>query len=345
MSSPPSSYTLPDLLSLSTAFQDATNPFWKRASAESRRWINNYAFFVDRRRAFFYQGQSELLSSHCYPYAGYEEFRTCCDLVNLLFVLDELSDEQCYGDARQSGDIFLRAIQDPTWSDGSKLAQMTADFRARLITTIKPKTLRRFLEHCDAYIDSVVEEARLRDHGEVLELEEYVHLRRENSGVRICFGLISYILGIDLPDEVFSDPNFQKIYFECRRYGLLGKREYGDLYSYNLELNSGLEGNNSITVLMKTQNMDIQAACNFVGRHYKQLMDDFLSAKGSLRSFGSEVDVDVRRYIEACQYWPVGNLVWSFETTRYFGANRDQIRRTRVVPLKPLEREPLSEDD
>ena len=87
--------------------------------------------------------------------------------------------------------------------------------RARLITTIKPETFRRFLEHCDAYIDSVAQEAGLRDRGEVLELEEYVHLRRENSAVRVCFGLVSYILGIDLPDEVFTDPNFQKIYFSA----------------------------------------------------------------------------------------------------------------------------------
>jgi len=45
----------------------------------------------------------------------------------LLFVIDELSDEQRYGDVRRTGDIFLQAMQDPTWSDGSKLAQMTAE--------------------------------------------------------------------------------------------------------------------------------------------------------------------------------------------------------------------------
>jgi hypothetical protein len=82
-----------------------------------------------------------------------------------------------------------------------------------MITTVKPKTFRRFLEHCDAYIESVVQEAGLRDHGDVLELEEYIRLRRENSAVRVCFGMISYILGIDLPDDVFEDPTFQKIYY------------------------------------------------------------------------------------------------------------------------------------
>jgi hypothetical protein len=112
-----------------------------------------------------------------------------------------------------------------------------------------------------------------------------------------------------------------------------------------MELSRGLEGNNFMTVLMRTQNMDIQAACDFVGGHYKQLMDDFLSAKESLRSFGAEVDTDVKRYIEALQHWPAGNLVWSFETPRYFGAHRDRILRTRIVPLKPLEREPIIEDE
>jgi Terpene synthase family 2, C-terminal metal binding len=88
-------------------------------------------------------------------------------------------------------------------------------FRARIVTTAKPKTFRRFLEHCDAYIESVVREAGLRDHGDVLELEEYIRLRRENSAVRVCFGMISYILGVDLPDEVFEDPTFQKIYYSA----------------------------------------------------------------------------------------------------------------------------------
>jgi hypothetical protein len=111
-----------------------------------------------------------------------------------------------------------------------------------------------------------------------------------------------------------------------------------------MELSRGLEGNNFMTVLMRTQNMDIQSACDFVGGHYKRLMDDFLSAKSSLRSFGPDVNIDVKRYVDACQYWPSGNLVWSFETPRYFGALRDQILRTRIVPLKPVEPEAIKED-
>lgn len=122
-------FTLPDLFALSSAFPDATNPHWKRACAESRDWVNSYRVFSDEeRRAFFTQGQSELLCSHAYPYAGYEQFRTCCDFINLLFVLDEISDEQTADGAWATGRIFLQVLQDPEWDDGSKVAQMTREY-------------------------------------------------------------------------------------------------------------------------------------------------------------------------------------------------------------------------
>jgi len=72
-------------------------------------------------------GQSELLVSHAYAFAEYEEFRTICDFVNLLFVLDEISDYQGEGDARATGEPFLRVLRDIEWSDGSKVALMTRE--------------------------------------------------------------------------------------------------------------------------------------------------------------------------------------------------------------------------
>ncbi|KAI0065942.1 terpenoid synthase [Artomyces pyxidatus] len=332
-------FVLPDLLSLSIAFPDATNPHWKPAAAESRDWVNSYKVFSDRRRAFFFQGQSELLVSHCYPYAEFEQFRTCCDFVNLLFTIDEISDEQTPEDALITGNVFLHAMRDPEWSDGSKLARMTADFRSRLTRTVKPGSFDRFVERCQDYIECVVQEADLRQRGEILDLDSYLVLRRENSAVRVCFALIPYVLGIDLPEEVYQDVMVQKIYMGCVDMVCWAN----DIYSYNMELNSGLAGNNFMTVLMKTRNMDIQTASDFIGRHYQHLMDEVVAAKRQLRSFGHAVDGDIERYIRGCQHWAAGNLAWSFETPRYFGANRTEIKRSLVVPLKPLELEPLDD--
>jgi hypothetical protein len=128
MYSSANSFLLPDLLALSKPFKGSTNPHYRKAAAESRAWVNSYNIFTDRKRAFFIQGYNELLVSHTYPHAGYEEFRTICDFVNLLFVVDEVSDDQNGADARRTGEVYLNAMKYPGWTDGSALAKMTGEY-------------------------------------------------------------------------------------------------------------------------------------------------------------------------------------------------------------------------
>ncbi|TFY78436.1 hypothetical protein EWM64_g5579 [Hericium alpestre] len=337
MSSSAVQFTIPDLFGLSTVFTDAVNPHWERASAESRAWVNGFQMFNDKRAAFFLSGQSELLVSHAYPYAGYEEYRTVCDFVNLLFVMDEVSDRMNKEDALSTGEVYLKVMEDPTWDDGSKLAQMTREFRKRFMRRVQPNSysFRRFLKLGKAYVECVAEEAGLRVRNEVLDLDKYTAIRRENSAVRACFGVIEYALDIDLPDEVFEDPVFQRIYFA----GVDMVCWANDLYSFDMEQTKGLEGNNFLTVLMRTRGMTLQEASDYTGAHYKELMDTFLTNEAQLRSFGPEVDKDVKLWIRSMQHWPVGNLNWSFETPRYYGEARDEIRKNRVVMLRPLDNE------
>ena len=123
---PAQQFTLPDLLAV-CPFQDKTNPHYERAAAESTAWVKSYNIFSERKLAFLLKGSSELLVSHAYPSAPYEQFRACCDFVNLLFVVDEVSDDQNGSDARRTGEVFLNAMRYPDWDDGSALSQMTLE--------------------------------------------------------------------------------------------------------------------------------------------------------------------------------------------------------------------------
>lgn len=69
------------------------------------------------------------------------------------------------------------------------------------------------MKYCVDYINAVAVEAELRERGEVLGLDEFQTLRRENSAVRFCFGLFEYVLGIDLPDVVFDDQVFMRLHY------------------------------------------------------------------------------------------------------------------------------------
>lgn len=88
---------------------------------------------------------------------------------------------------------------------------------------------------------------------------------------------------------------------------------------------------------MRTKCLSLQAASDYIGAHYKRLLDRYYAAKAALRatSFGdARLNADVRRYADAMDYWPLGNLLWSFETKRYFGERHTQVRESLVVALK-----------
>ncbi|KAG6854388.1 hypothetical protein C0991_007379 [Blastosporella zonata] len=326
-------FLLPDLPA-ACPFDGGVNPHYEKGAAESRAWINSYNVFTDRKRAFFVLGSNELLVSHVYNYAGYEQFRTCCDFVNVLFVFDELSDEQNGKDALSTGNIFLNAMKHSDWDDCSAFSRMTKEFRTRFMRLCGPRAIARFLNNWESYCACVVREAELREGGQVLDIDAFIALRRENSAVRLCFGLIEYCFGTDLPDEVFNNSVFMEIYWAACDLVCWAN----DVYSYDMEQSKGISGNNIITVLMENNGMTLQEASDHVGEYSKELMDRFVSAQARLPSWGTTVDSEVARYIQGLGCWVKGNLDWSFETQRYFGIKHLEIKETRLVTLRPKER-------
>ena len=112
-----------------------------------------------------------------------------------------------------------------------------------------------------------------------------------------------------------------------------------------MEQAKGHTGNNIITILCHEKNIDIQAASDYVGIYFGQLMDRFVADKAHLPYFGSPVDTAVARYVDAMGQWVIGNLEWSFATQRYFGVDYAVVRRTRVVTLRPKEEVEFISDD
>lgn len=98
-----------------------------------------------------------------------------------------------------------------------------------------------------------------------------------------------------------------------------------------MEVSRGVHGSNILTVLIRSHGFTLQDASDYVGVQYKKFMDDFVSDLDNLPSFGPQLDAAVRLYFEKMSC--IGNVVCSFETPRYFGARREEVRRTGVVTL------------
>ena len=94
-----SSFNLPDLLAM-CPFPCAINPHYEQASAESKAWVDSFGVFSGTKRDFFIRSNVDLLVSYAYPRADYEAFRTCCDFMNIIFVIDDLCDDLSAEDTR-----------------------------------------------------------------------------------------------------------------------------------------------------------------------------------------------------------------------------------------------------
>ena len=119
-------YTLPDLATI-CKWKATFNPHHDEVAAASTQWVLAFGIFEGKKLDFYREGGGETLCSYAWPYADAEKLRTACDFVNLLFTIDETTDEQSADDARKTGDVVLNALKYEAFDDGSPLCRMTKE--------------------------------------------------------------------------------------------------------------------------------------------------------------------------------------------------------------------------
>lgn len=88
----PNKIIIPDLVSHCT-FPVRCNRHHKQASVESKQWLFHGGNLDEKRRNAFHGLKAGYLTSMCYPNAGFPQLRVCCDFMNYLFHLDNISDD------------------------------------------------------------------------------------------------------------------------------------------------------------------------------------------------------------------------------------------------------------
>ena len=102
----------------------------------------------------------------------------------------------------------------------------------------------------------------------------------------------------------------------------------------------GLDGSNLITVLMHHEGLRMQEAANKIGNQFQELVNTFNHGKETLPSFADSpdgyegIDDDVMKFVHSMEQWVIGNLTWSFETPRYFGAEGKEVARSLTVTIQ-----------
>lgn len=70
----------------------AVNPHGPAVGIESLAWIESFHLFNEEQTEEFSKIKADVLASYAYPTHSAEQLRLGCDLLNLLFATDEVTD-------------------------------------------------------------------------------------------------------------------------------------------------------------------------------------------------------------------------------------------------------------
>ncbi|KAI0676414.1 terpenoid synthase [Trametes maxima] len=307
------------------------NPHCEVASEESKQWLMSGCKLSKKKRDAFRGLKGGALTAMVYPLADYDAFRVCCDWINYLFHLDNICDEMDDRATVSTASEILGALRDPHgFRPSSAVGRLTQSFWSRLSATASPGAQRRFIETFELFFRAVTQQARDRESGNVPDLESYIAMRRDTSGCKPCWALIEYANNLDLPDWVMEHPCVRGL--EEAANDLVTWSN--DIFSYNVEQANG-DTHNMIVVVQRQEKLDLQSAIDYVGALCEQCVDRFDTLRRALPSWGPEIDSQLQVYIDGLGDWMIGNLVWSFETERYFRRAGPRVRANLSVALLP----------
>ena len=84
---------------------------------------------------------------------------------------------------------------------------------------------------------------------------------------------------------------------------------------------------------MVEKGLTAQGAMHYAGNLVKDTIANFIANERLLASCGLDRDADVRAYVQGLRNCMVGTLHWIYETDRFFGDARDDVRASGWVFL------------
>ncbi|KAJ6537437.1 isoprenoid synthase domain-containing protein [Mycena vulgaris] len=330
-----SSFKVPDLHER-WPFPAHHNQWAAITAAESAAWIESFSILSPRRLKQFSAAQFGLLVSMTYPHLSQARHRIVSDLINLLFLVDDVTDAMSAQDVTRIAAVSMDALRNPEQPrpQGEHLVgEMHRNFSERFhgLATVTAQT--RFMPTYELYLEAVIAEATDRDHKVIrASFESYLTLRRDTGAVKVAFALL--LVPFQIPGDILND---------CRvtRLEILGLdlvSVANDILSFNVE-QARDDTHNAVVVVMHERGLSLQGAMDFLGAWYQRTARDFWAAIVELPPCSDMAVRDqLKMYVAGMVDWVTGNYEWSLRSGRYSPGGENPAEKGWIVPLLQKEK-------
>jgi 5-epi-alpha-selinene synthase len=169
-----------------------------------------------------------------------------------------------------------------------------------------------FVKDMEDYFQAVRWEARNHSQAIIPDLATYIKMRCVLFGAYPFLDLILITNGISLPPEVIEFPVVKRLVLAA----INAMAWANDIFSFKKELKKGTV-HNLVLVLQHEYQIPFEEAFKRAVEVHDAQVRKFIELSVQLPSFGSEIDVNLQRYILGLRFWIRGNLDWMMESSRY----------------------------
>lgn len=164
---------------------------------------------------------------------------------------------------------------------------------------------------------------------------DYIEMRRMTGGADHSMNVARYTLGIEITRDIFRAQPMCTLLSTFADVGSLRN----DIFSYQKEIDREGENSNSVVVVQRFHDCDLQQAVNVVNELTTARLRQFEhTVADELPPLFDELDLEprtrdnIRRYVKALQDWMAGDLAWSLTTGRYQAAGARNFPAARRLP-------------
>ncbi|KAG2067692.1 hypothetical protein BDR04DRAFT_1129505 [Suillus decipiens] len=213
------------------------NLYYPEVTVECAAWFASCKAFSAEKQDAFEHIHCNLVSSLAYPNASRAHVCTTCELMRILFLIDEYSDVSKPSSVCEQKNAVMDALHDPhkpqpkgEWVGG----EVAHQFWECAICDAGVQLQKQFITTFNTYLEE--------DH--IHDIQSYIDIHRSTVTMRPLFALME--LGLDITDEVISHPTIETM-ATCMDMIFIDNITHGDA------------SHNMITIIMHKHDTDINA--------------------------------------------------------------------------------------
>lgn len=321
------SVPLPDIF---CPFPSAISSHVETVQESINFWMHHRGYFkTEKSYKHFQAGKFAWTTGRAHPTASAEALTLVATWMSWLFMLDDLCDEADLGKDPQglytlhhSIVTHMRHPRPMTVNDSAIMVGLH-DIWMQMREGAPEGWVERFIDTFEDYAVGCLWEAQNRAENLTPSLADYLIMRRKTSALYIFFDLIERADAVHLPVEVLNN----EIIVELKAMANDGVAWFNDIVSLEKEIRNQ-DVHNLVLVLQAEQDLTLAEAIHEAVNMFNERMRAYVALETQVPAFGTEVDAEVKRYLEGLRYWVRGNIDWSYETGRYgqSSAERNAIR-------------------